>query len=774
MPTGLCERERKVLVSNNECGKACDGPLVETKRCVPGGTAGVDCVLSKWSAWDACEMHGSIGQRTRTRSVVQQAAPGGLPCNGALRETEECTLQAPTDCALALWSDWEVCQRSCGGGWQARKRWVLEHSAHGGLPCKDSLEELRSCGQLPCPGSGRDCVYGDWAQWSGCDDTNQRYRERNITQHSSTGGKVCDGGLQETEACPRRLEQDCVVSEWTAWDTCDKTCGGGQHSRQRQIMKFSSEGGKDCPGDLIQTRGCNRKPCSELDCEVGDWLPWSACTASCGSSQKHRDRFLLRLRTTDGNGCNLELSQTAMCESGVQCPRVDCQWADWLPWSDCSASCSGGQRTRDRHVLTAPKGTGAACRVEDKEQVQACNTQPCSAPPCLDGLWSSWQPWSPCSASCGGGTTFRQRQIARMADACGAAATGDAHEVSFCNQGIACEPDRDCKFTDWSAWSDCSATCGGIKRRSRHISQFGAGHGKFCEGALKQTWPCNPSPNEEAPPACAKGLAKDCQLSLWSPWSTCSTSCGDGMHSRKRHVLRPAENGGKVCSGALEMAAQCEANSPCPGQEAVDCRYGAWSEWGECGKCGGERLRFRHILQHAKHGGLACGPHAAREVGACPRQCHEGRFCSWASWEDWGACSATCGKGGRRPRSRRLQLSAVSAAPPPPVQDLLTEYSKLEHEAKDLQTQQRLQGLLAAFSSGLLAVCFALCATRAGFVLWARRSSSLAGKSRTLRAGLRQMAKGSSVTDMRMVSHTIDLDDLNFNELPQLPLIGDS
>jgi hypothetical protein len=264
-------------------------------------------------------------------------------------------------------------------------------------------------------------------------------------------------------------------------------------------------------------------------------------------------------------------------------------------------------------------------------------------------------------------------------------------------------------------------------------------------------------------------LSKDCELSSWSSWSQCSSSCGSGMHVRKRHILRPVENAGKVCSGSLVMAAQCE-NIPCPGQESVDCRYGEWNAWGECGKCGGERLRFRQIIQHPKHGGLACGPHAAREVGACPRECHEQRFCSWASWETWGTCTATCGKG-RRPRSRRLQLSSVSAAPPPPpVQDLLLEYSKLEHEAKGLQRQHRLQGLLGAFSSGFLVVCLCCCVAR---VLWARNNNSASRRSRTIRAGLRQLATGNDRADMRIVSHTIDLDDLNFNELPRLPLIGD-
>eukprot|EP00913_Durusdinium_trenchii_P023730 g22288.t1 len=55
----------------------------------------------------------------------------------------------------------------------------------------------------------------------------------------------------------------------------------------------------------------------------------------------------------------------------------------------------------------------------DKEQIAPCNTAKCSETNCRDGQWGVWTDWSPCSASCGGGVTFRRRRVDLMANHCG-------------------------------------------------------------------------------------------------------------------------------------------------------------------------------------------------------------------------------------------------------------------------------------------------------------------------------------------------------------------
>ena len=54
---------------------------------------------------------------------------------------------------------------------------------------------------------------------------------------------------------------------------------------------------------------------------------------------------------------------------------VDCEVEDWSSWSECSATCGGGTRTRERKVVQEPENGGAAC--QDREEEESCKTEPC-------------------------------------------------------------------------------------------------------------------------------------------------------------------------------------------------------------------------------------------------------------------------------------------------------------------------------------------------------------------------------------------------------------
>lgn len=45
---------------------------------------------------------------------------------------------------------------------------------------------------------------------------------------------------------------------------------------------------------------------------------------------------------------------------------------------------------------------------------------------------------------------------------------------------------------------------------------------------------------------------RDCRVTDWSPWSTCSKSCGIGEMQRRREVLKHARRGGRVCPPLVE------------------------------------------------------------------------------------------------------------------------------------------------------------------------------------------------------------------------------
>lgn len=467
------------------------------------------------------------------------------------------------------------------------------------------------------------------------------------------GGNACEAPLQELQECD--LTVDCELSGWTEWDGCDKTCEGGQQQRHRQVVKNPHLGGNACPTDLMETRGCNQEPCNKVDCAVSDWGAWGPCSATCGSGQRGRSRRIVQQPHNGGTGCGLDLSQLEIC-SMAPCEYVDCLWSDWADWSDCSSPCEGGQRTRTRHIDRQPGKGGKPCVPLSKEEVGICNTQKCHEEACIDGAWGEWAEWEKCSASCNGGVTWRTREVETEANHCGTPVTGPSRVYAACNSEISCIESVDCVFGDWGAWSGCTSSCDGVKRRSRAIAVHGRGKGEFCLGPLKETGPCNPSPGEPKPQACLGGPVINCQMGEWSEWGRCSASCSGGSQARDREVLKHPANGGIHCEEVLREVRGCN-RAPCSrGCEPQDCRWDDWGEWSACDKCGGQRKRFRHISMEAQCGGNACEALASEETTNCTRQCHEPAYCMWGDWEGWSACSASCGSG-EKTRTRHLTIA---------------------------------------------------------------------------------------------------------------------
>lgn len=55
--------------------------------------------------------------------------------------------------------------------------------------------------------------------------------------------------------------KDEIVSDWSDWDECDKTCGYGKQRRTRTILQQAADGGDAYPYDLVETRVCKDKDC---------------------------------------------------------------------------------------------------------------------------------------------------------------------------------------------------------------------------------------------------------------------------------------------------------------------------------------------------------------------------------------------------------------------------------------------------------------------------------------------------------------------------------
>merc|ERR1719197_1249476 len=92
----------------------------------------------------------------------------------------------------------------------------------------------------------------------------------------------------------------------------------------------------------------------------------------------------------------------------------------------------------------------------------------------------------------------------------------------------------DCKLHQWSGWSKCSADCGGgVTQRVRDVKLAMKYGGHPC-GETSETKACNVA-------ACEK----DCDLSEWTQWTTCSKDCNAGTEKRQKFVIMLAEGAGK-------------------------------------------------------------------------------------------------------------------------------------------------------------------------------------------------------------------------------------
>jgi len=641
-------RSREVSTPARNFGRPCGGPLQQVQACNTGACAGknrVNCVWGSWGQWSACTLSCNGGQRMRQRGIAIESQSGGLPCVAqASMELVPCNVQGCMDvlevCGWAQWNGWEQCSKSCGGGQQQRirlRRWLPSAIARkksdaqpifgprgiatpqrrlaeppllgGPDDCTGSQKEIRPCGIGPCNSYGPApiaCRWGPWSPWGTCTCEGFRERGRSVAQRAQNGGLVCTGPLRGTRACV---------------PTCES---------------------------------------KSVDCSFSVWTSWSQCSASCDGGQKYHSRTLDAHAARFGYGCHGRLEEVTPCNTMVCTAPLDCKYGDWARWSSCSKSCDGGQKSRSRTVSQYPMLGGAPCANGALRQVAGCGLKTCSPWSPSDCKWGTWADWHTCSATCGKGRRFRERNVDTWATHNGKRCRGRYQDYQDCKLPLCSKPPTDCTFMVWSTWSQCFDSCAGHKERTRQISNFAVGAGgKPCQGPLRQVTSC--AAQDSA--ACrGKSGSLNCELGDWSLWSACTKSCSGGQHFQHRRVLQQARGSGIPCDTSLKVTAACNTIA-CAGTDPVDC---AWAPWGGFSACtatcgGGEMRRHRSIQTEAMNGGAACSRGSTVDLRPCRMDACDGTgFCTWAPWSAWLECSATCGPGQKR-RRRDLRPTATPA-----------------------------------------------------------------------------------------------------------------
>lgn len=131
-------------------------------------------------------------------------------------------------------------------------------------------------------------------------------------------------------------------------------------------------------------------------------------------------------------------------------------------------------------------------------------------------------------------------------------------ELDYCSGGCSLVSDEkniyECEYQDYldSDWSECSQSCGdtGVRTRTKRVL-FDFGNNCADNPAPIETEACNRVP-----------CPIDCVVGEWGAWTDCSAPCGDGVKSRTRPVITPAQYGGAVCPPTEENNVPCN-EGPC-------------------------------------------------------------------------------------------------------------------------------------------------------------------------------------------------------------------
>jgi hypothetical protein len=225
----------------------CSGWAANVQCCRPENAA---CLVSTWSEWSSCPQTCNGGTQTRKRDIIAQASGTFAACPPASdpQRLESRRCDVCNACILSAYSNWSTCSKTCGTGQRSRSRTVQQQATCDCAKCSTTLRETQDCNTNPCPVN---CAVTPFSQWSDCNAPcggGQKQRVRTIVTNAANGGTACPS-LRETENC-NTADCMCQLSNWSNWAGCSVTCGGGVQQRMRTITVQSSQ----CGAALSETQ----------------------------------------------------------------------------------------------------------------------------------------------------------------------------------------------------------------------------------------------------------------------------------------------------------------------------------------------------------------------------------------------------------------------------------------------------------------------------------------------------------------------------------------
>nr|XP_043890586.1 thrombospondin type-1 domain-containing protein 7A-like isoform X7 [Solea senegalensis] len=552
----------------------------------------------------------------QTREVGCMLKADSSPADDAICEYFEpkprleqaCLIPCPQDCVVSEYSPWTSCSKTCGTGLRNRVRSVLVPPVFGGAACPN-LTEFQSCKAGLC--AGPEGMYSlRVGPWSPC-SLPQTRTARQAKRRKGKGQGLRDrSGVKDPETREliqkKRTRNRLNRQESPFWDI-----QVGYQSRDVVCMhrNGSAVARNLCvPRDLPLTIQSCVLP---KDCQVTEWGEWGPCSKTCVDAEapvgnRTRSRQVLQFPVGDGDECP-PLEELEACEvqvDGVP-PCITYTWRT-SEWSDCRVDLLLGQQDRRRGNLTGLCGGGLQTRevycveanaelvkylndLREKDkasrpvQNRLCKgsipnrSQLCQIPCPIECEVSPWGAWGPCTfENCDDQTSgkkgfkLRTRRITNKP-------TGGPGNCPHLVEAVPCDEPR---CYDWQLLTldqcvpEDERTCGPGSQLAQ--VQCVNSSGDAVDRNL-----CSSSPPPDPVP-CEVPCSRDCVLSEWTPWSTCSQTCSsktiEGKQMRIRSILAyNAGEGGALCpnSSSLQEVRNCNEHA---------CTVYHWQTgaWGLC------------------------------------------------------------------------------------------------------------------------------------------------------------------------------------------------
>ncbi|XP_066589883.1 spondin-1 isoform X2 [Prorops nasuta] len=488
------------------------------------------CRVTSWGPWSTCSVTCGKGSKLRQRQYKDEAAAISNSCTQSLTDRQTCYGESPQCnnngrynglmdsemCSLTDWSEWSYCSSTCGPGSKTRSR-NFRHKKHRKLcrsmPEGPELQQTMDCENRPCRGGG------GGGRGGGDDEDEVRMRPEESREENyeaetaedepideeddNLGGEdygYLDQEIQVTEEwlqkCPRGRYTD-----WSLWSPCSSTCGPGVKLRSRLLNKnyndnvddsleeckvqqaaciaeiptcdFSKDEAEQicsepmvkgrCSGNILRayfdksTGRCRLFSYSGCDGNRNNFQTEQDCANVCANYERELRANLSSLmknfkvslssvlsyhipvqeqRSAKTKRAQYESSEFNGLQTGSQVVdsaevngrKVDCKMTKWSKWTRCEG-CKG-YTVSTRQTIEFPRNGGKRCPKKLVQKRKCHKLPPCSL-----------------QSDVAGRRSYRDR-----------------------NSKISEKVFTECKVSQWSAWSKCTATCGeSLQHRTRSI-----------------------------------------------------------------------------------------------------------------------------------------------------------------------------------------------------------------------------------------------------------------------------------------------------------------